>query len=60
MSRDRDLRDERDKKIKEEYQKLASKKVGDVELYRHEAMLVILSKKFWLSPVTINNILKMQ
>ncbi|HXU28132.1 MAG TPA: hypothetical protein VN698_12955 [Bacteroidia bacterium] len=62
MSRDKSLLIERNEAIKAKYDELAKKTIKDkkgreIELYRREAILIMLSKRFWLSPVTIDNIL---
>lgn len=57
MSRIPELKHERDKQIREAYTKIAGKMVGDKQLYRHEAILEMLSKKFYLGAATIGKIL---
>ena len=39
------------------YVKLSTKKVNGKTLYSHEAMLEMLADKFYLEPITINDIL---
>lgn len=58
MSRIPELKKQRNDAIKKKYEELASKQVsgGGVQLYRHEAICHILGKKFFLSPLTIQNI----
>jgi len=56
MSRIPELKHERDKQICEKYAQLTEKKVKDKQLYRHEAILEMLSKKFFLASATIERI----
>ena len=60
MSRIPELKHRRDKDIKEAYDKLEAETVSGlrnrVAKYRREAILEILSKKFYLSPDYISNI----
>ena len=62
MSRDRGLINERNTAIKAKYNELASKTIKDdkgrdIALYRHKAILVMVARKFYLSPVTVENIM---
>jgi hypothetical protein len=62
MSRNPELIRERNAKIKELYNKYASEYVVGpkgikVDKYKHKAMLVMVAKKFFLDPGTVNNIL---
>jgi hypothetical protein len=56
MSRIPELKHERDKQIRDKYMQLAEKKVKDKQLYRHEAILEMLSHKFFLAAATIERI----
>ena len=60
MSRMPELKNLRNKAIKEAYDKLEAETVvgmkGPVRKYRREAILAILSKRFYLAPDTISNI----
>lgn len=60
MSRIPELKHSRNKAIKEAYDKLEAETVnglrGKVPKYRREAILAILSTKFYLSPDYISNI----
>lgn len=57
MSRIPELKKQRNDAIKKKYEELASKQTGTgVQLYRHEAICHILGKKFFLAPLTIQNI----
>jgi len=56
MSRIPELKKERNDAIKKKYAELASKQVNGVQLYRHEAICNMLGKKFFLAPLTIQNI----
>ncbi len=65
MSRNPVLKKERNNKIKEAYQKYADEVVlapggKKVNKYRHEAILVLVGRKFYLEPGTIQNILQMK
>jgi hypothetical protein len=61
MSRDKGRLNERNEAIKAKYKDLASKTIiydkREIVLYRHEAILAMLSKKFWLSTARIGDIL---
>lgn len=61
MSRDPQLKRERNNAIKEAYEKLEAETVNGLKIkvkkYRREAILAILSKRFYLAPDTISNIL---
>lgn len=56
MSRIPELKNERDYRIREKYKELAEKKIGNTQLYRHDAILEMLSKKFYLSTSWIERI----
>jgi len=56
MSRIPELKKERNEAIKKKYEELAAKQVNGVQLYRHEAICNMLGKKFYLAPLTIQNI----
>ncbi|MCK6649819.1 MAG: hypothetical protein L6Q66_09195 [Bacteroidia bacterium] len=56
MSRIPELKKERNDAIKKKYAELAAKQTNGVQLYRHEAICHILGKKFFLAPLTIQNI----
>ena len=61
MSRNQTLKDERNQAIRKAYKELASKVVKtkdgkQTELYRHAAILAMLSKKYYLEPDTIERI----
>lgn len=56
MSRIPELKNERDQRIREKYKELSEKKIKDVQLYRHEAILEMLSRKFYLSKSWIERI----
>lgn len=57
MSRNHELKTTRNDKIKSDYSKLENEKIHGVQKYRHEAILHILSKRYYLTPGTIQNIL---
>lgn len=62
MSRDPHLKTTRNKDVKEAYAKLAGETVAGLngkreQKYRHNAILAILSRKFYLAPGTLANIL---
>ena len=56
MSRNRKLKELRNKEVVKSYKKLENEKTGKVQTYRHTAILDILSKEFFLSPRTIQDI----
>jgi len=47
---------ERNQKITAEYWKLREKKIDEARLYTHDAILVMLSQKFYLAAATIEKI----
>ena len=47
----------RNRALREEFNQLASKKVGGVRLYTSDAIIQMLSDKFFLAPGSIRNIL---
>lgn len=57
MSRNYQLMDERDRQIREYYVKMAAKEINNKQLYRHAAILVMASKKFFLTEKYIERIL---
>lgn len=57
MSRNPLLLAERNAEIKKQYQRLEDEKVHGVQKYRYEAILHILSRRFFLAPMTIKEIL---
>lgn len=60
MSRDQELYNRRNKKIKEAYEKLAAEQVGGARptaKYKHAAILSMLSDRFFLTPDYIQNLL---
>lgn len=57
MSRIQSLKNERNNQIREFYEKQAAKKIGNKQLYRHQAILVMASAKFFLAERTIEDIL---
>jgi hypothetical protein len=57
MSRRPDLKKSRNDSIKEAFKKLEDEKIHGVQKYRHEAILLILSKRFYLAANTIQKIL---
>lgn len=56
MSRDPILKHERNNDIKKDYKRLESVEINGVQKYRREAIMHMLSKKYYLSPGTISNI----
>ncbi|MCE9538714.1 MAG: hypothetical protein K8R85_05805 [Bacteroidetes bacterium] len=56
MSRIPALKKNRDNEIRSKYYQLEDKEVAGKQLYRHEAILEMLSKKFFLAPATIERI----
>lgn len=61
MGRDHSLKIDRNKQIKEAYKKLEAETVNGLNIkvrkYRREAILALLSKRFFLKPDSISNIL---
>lgn len=57
MSRDPELLAARNKRIKQDYDKLEAEKVHGVQKYRYEAILAILSNRWFLSPDYIGKII---
>ena len=51
-----DLKQKRNAAIRQHYNTLASKKVAEKQLYRHDAILEMLSSKYFLSAATIDDI----
>jgi len=60
MAANPDLLLQRNIDIQEEYKRLSNIKDAGISKYRHEYMLHILSKKFYLQSSTIERILKME
>ncbi len=61
MSRNTELRNERNTNIIKDYSKLEAEVIDPkaktpVQKYRHEAILAILSQKYYLTPGTVQNI----
>lgn len=59
MAANPDLILQRNIDIQEEYQRLCQIKKAGISIYRHEYMLHMLSKKFYLTASTIERILKL-
>lgn len=57
MPRSTPLLLKRNDKILDRYKELENKKFGEVKLYRHTAILEMLSKEFYLQPSTIELVL---
>lgn len=61
MSRDPQLKKQRNNDIKDAYEKLEAETVNGLKVkvrkYRREAILAILSKRFYLAPDTISDII---
>lgn len=56
MSRIPQLKRNRNETIRKAYAVLAAKMIGTKQLYRHDAILEMLSKKFYLAQSTIERI----
>lgn len=49
--------EQRNKRIKEVYASLSSKRIGKARKFSEEAIIVMISEKFYLSEGTVENIL---
>lgn len=56
MSRIPELKELRDTTIRKRYDVLSSKTINNKQVYRHEAILEMMSKEFFLAPDTIGDI----
>lgn len=57
MSRNQDLKQKRNARIRKRYQELRDKKVKGRELYKHQAILAMMEDEFCLTCRTIEDII---